>query len=60
MMNPYSPDGQPIGGFFMDQSGHLPMRHPGGWPAGKSFFVIDGTKLLFFIQVQPNGTYCVV
>jgi len=34
MMNPYSPDGQPIGGFFMDQSGHLPMRHPGGWPAG--------------------------
>jgi len=34
MMNPYSPDGQPIGGFFMDQSGHLPMRHPGGWPTG--------------------------
>jgi len=34
MMGPYSPDGQQIGGFLMDQSGHLPMRHPGGWPAG--------------------------
>ena len=34
MMNPYNPDGQPISGFLMDQSGHLPMRHT-SWPTGK-------------------------
>jgi len=34
MMGPYSPDGQQIGGFLVEQNGHLPMRHPGGWPAG--------------------------
>ena len=35
MMGPYSPDGQQIGGFLVEQNGHLPMRHPGGWPAGE-------------------------
>lgn len=34
MMGPYSPDGQPMGGFLMEQPGHpIPMRHH-GWPPG--------------------------
>lgn len=40
MMSPYSPEGQQVNGFLLDQTGHLPMRHA-SWQTSKITIILD-------------------